>query len=54
MYTVTYRADGTVDAVTPHGGAPAVVRKRVVADLTVRFIRRPLSCRFWILCTTAP
>jgi radical SAM family uncharacterized protein len=37
MYTVTYRADGTVDAVTPHGGAPAVVRKRVVADLDRAF-----------------
>lgn len=33
LYDVTYREDGTIDAVTPREGAPAVVTKRVVADL---------------------
>ena len=33
LYEVTYHEDGTVNAVTPKGDAPAVVKKRVVADL---------------------
>ena len=33
LYDVTYNEDGTVKAVSPVGDAPAVVRKRVVADL---------------------
>lgn len=33
LYKVTYHEDGTVKAVTPTGDAPAVVRKRVIADL---------------------
>ena len=33
LYDVTYHEDGTVKAVSPVGDAPAVVRKRVVADL---------------------
>ncbi len=32
LYEVAYHQDGTVAAVTPTGGAPAVVKKRVVAD----------------------
>ncbi|MBQ8082863.1 MAG: TIGR03960 family B12-binding radical SAM protein, partial [Clostridia bacterium] len=33
LYDVSYHEDGTVEAVSPVGDAPAVVRKRVVADL---------------------
>ena len=33
LYDVTYREDGTVAAVTPKDGAPAVVTKRIVTDL---------------------
>ena len=33
LYDVTYHEDGTVQSVSPVGDAPAVVRKRVVADL---------------------
>ena len=32
LYDVTYRGDGTVDAITPRDGAPAVVTKRIVQD----------------------
>lgn len=32
FYEIEYNADGTVAAVTPTNGAPAVVKKRVVAD----------------------
>lgn len=37
FYDVTYHEDGTVRAVSPVGDAPAVVRKRVVADLDSAF-----------------
>ncbi len=33
LYDVTYNEDGTIKAVTPRDGAPAVVHKRVVRDL---------------------
>ncbi|MBQ6711035.1 MAG: TIGR03960 family B12-binding radical SAM protein [Clostridia bacterium] len=33
LYEITYKEDGTVAAITPRDGAPAVVRKRVVKDL---------------------
>ena len=33
LYDVSYNEDGTVQSVSPVGDAPAVVRKRVVADL---------------------
>ncbi len=33
LYDVTYNDDGTVQAVTPHDGAPAVVTKRVMTDM---------------------
>ncbi len=33
LYDVTYNADGTIHAVTPREGAPAVISKRVVTDL---------------------
>ena len=33
LYTVSYREDGTIRAVTPKDGAPAVVQKRIVQDL---------------------
>lgn len=33
LYAVTYKEDGTIEAVTPMDGAPAVVHKRVVKDL---------------------
>lgn len=33
LYDVTYNDDGTIKAVTPQDGAPAVVHKRVVKDL---------------------
>ena len=33
LYDVTYHEDGTVAAVTPKDGAPAVVTKRIVTDL---------------------
>ena len=33
LYHVTYRADGRIDAVTPAGGAPAVVRKAIIRDM---------------------
>ena len=32
LYDVTYHADGTVAAVTPRDGAPAVVRKRIIEN----------------------
>lgn len=37
LYDVTYREDGTIATVSPVGDAPAVVRKRVVADLDTAF-----------------
>ncbi len=33
LYDVAYNADGTVSAVTPKAGAPAVVKKRIIKDL---------------------
>ena len=33
LYDISYKEDGTIDAITPKDGAPAVVRKRVVKDL---------------------
>ena len=33
LYDVSYHADGTVAAITPREGAPAVVTKRIVQDL---------------------
>lgn len=33
LYDVSYNGDGTIKAVTPKNGAPAVVHKRVVRDL---------------------
>lgn len=33
LYDISYHEDGTVAAITPKDGAPAVVRKRVVKDL---------------------
>ena len=33
LYDVTYHDDGTVAAVTPRDGAPAVVTKRIVTDM---------------------
>ena len=33
LYEVTYHEDGTVQAVTPHDGAPAAVTKRVMTDM---------------------
>ncbi|MDE5564455.1 MAG: TIGR03960 family B12-binding radical SAM protein, partial [Oscillospiraceae bacterium] len=33
LYNVTYHADGTVQAVTPQEGVPAVVTKRVITDM---------------------
>ena len=32
FYDVTYKSDGTIEAVTPKNGAPAIVHKRVVSD----------------------
>ena len=33
MYEVSYRADGTIEAVRPLDGAPSRVRKRIIADM---------------------
>ncbi|MCI8361347.1 MAG: TIGR03960 family B12-binding radical SAM protein, partial [Clostridiales bacterium] len=33
LYDVSYRPDGTIRAVTPKDGAPASIRKRIIADL---------------------
>lgn len=33
LYDVTYNADGTVKAVTPKGGAPKTVKKRIIGDM---------------------
>ena len=33
LYTVEYKEDGTIKGMTPHDGAPAVIQKRVIADL---------------------
>lgn len=33
LYTVTYKADGTIEAVTPEEGIPATIRKRIIGDL---------------------
>ncbi len=33
LYDVTYRPDGTIDAVTPKEGAPAKVRKRIMRNM---------------------
>lgn len=37
LYTVDYNDDGTVKSVTPHGGAPAKVKKRIISDLDTVF-----------------
>ena len=33
LYEITYNDDGTVKAITPHDGVPAVVTKRIVHDM---------------------
>ena len=33
LYEISYNDDGTVKAITPHDGAPAVVTKRIVHDM---------------------
>mgnify|MGYP000856616440 FL=1 len=33
LYNFTYRADGTIEAIQPTGGAPGTITKRVVEDL---------------------
>lgn len=33
LYEVSYRADGTIEAVRPLDGAPSRVRKRIIADM---------------------
>ena len=33
LYDISYKEDGTIAAITPKEGAPAVVRKRVIKDL---------------------
>ena len=33
LYDVTYHEDGTVAAITPRDGAPAIVQKRIILDL---------------------
>ena len=33
LYEITYHDDGTVQAITPHDGAPTVVTKRIVHDM---------------------
>lgn len=33
LYDVTYNSDGTIQAITPREGAPAMVSKRVITDL---------------------
>ena len=33
LYTVEYKEDGTIKGMIPHDGAPAVIQKRVIADL---------------------
>ena len=37
LYDVTYHDDGTVAAITPRDGAPAVVTKRIVRDMDKAF-----------------
>lgn len=37
LYEVAYHEDGTVASVTPKDGAPATVRKRIVADLNTAY-----------------
>ena len=37
LYDVSYKEDGTIAAVTPLDGAPAVVRKRIIKDLNTCF-----------------
>ena len=37
LYDVSYKDDGTIAAVTPLDGAPAVVRKRIIKDLNTSF-----------------
>lgn len=37
LYTVDYNEDGTVKSVTPHDGAPAKVKKRIISDLDTVF-----------------
>ena len=37
LYDVTYHEDGTIEAVTPRDGAPAVVTKRVMTDMDKSF-----------------
>ncbi len=37
LYDVTYREDGTVEAVRPRDGAPATVRKRILTDMDAAY-----------------
>ena len=37
LYDVTYRADGTVEAIVPREGAPATITKRIVQDLDAAY-----------------
>ncbi len=33
LYEVSYHEDGTIAAITPHDGAPATIRKRIIRDM---------------------
>ena len=46
LYDVSYREDGTVEAVTPRDGAPAVVTKRIVADLDAMYFPKEFIVPF--------
>ena len=37
LYDVTYHEDGTIAAITPHDGAPATIRKRIIRDMDTAY-----------------
>lgn len=46
LYTVSYNKDGTVAAVTPQEGAPAIVKKRIIMDLDTLFFPKDFVVPF--------
>ncbi len=37
LYEISYAADGTISAITPTEGAPATVKKRIIADMNTAY-----------------
>ena len=46
LYQVSYHQDGTVAAITPTNGAPAVIKKRIMKDMDKSYYPKKFCCSF--------